>query len=253
MGSLQQSINFLFLILIYVPINVVLMLLITVLFRFVNALFQLNFPIWVLGLAAAVLVFAMMYAFLDSVNQKRSWVSFQGGNYEGFLTTTLIINVLVSANLLWIMVFTELIFKSGPVLPFVFKSPQIIATSIYAALTLLFAAQPFINVGKGYVADLKSEKYSQKIKTIITNNNVAGFKKELERSLSQHEFKLQGEDRGLLAYLVAENKPELVDMVLKNDKSLLNGHQRWEIKSSVMLDVLVTHGLSPNKIIEIFK
>ena len=252
MSSLQQSINFFFLILIYAPINVALMLIVTLFFRLTNALFRLNFPLWALALAAAVPVFAMMYAFVDGVNQKRSWVSFRGSNYEGFLTTTLIINVVVSLNLWWVMVFTNLIFKNEPGLPFAFEKPQLIALGIYAALTLLFAIQPFINVGKAQLADFRSEKYSQKIKAIIASNNLEGFKKELENSLSPTEFKFQGEDRGLLAYLVAENKPELVAVLLKNHQSLLDHHRNWDIKSSEMIDVLVANGMNPNKIVEIF-
>lgn len=248
--QLQQTINFVFFILIYVPFNVVFILVTALLLRFLNRIFHLHFPVWVLGLAAGLFVMAVMYAWLDSMSRKDGWINFQQDD-SWFLYATLIINTVVVLIVFGLLSFTGLIINSVPAEPFVFGRPQQLASGVYVALLLLVGLQPLVAGGNDYLADVRADAYRQKIKTIVDTNDDEAFTRETDEVPGIWDVRLPGEDRDLIDYLVAENKASLVGIALRKKKTLLDAPYRWDLKSAEMADTLIRNGLNPNELIQI--
>jgi hypothetical protein len=248
--QLQQTINFVFFILIYVPFNVVFVLVTALLLRFLNRILHLHFPVWVLGLAAGLFVMAVMYAWLDSTSRKDGWINFQQDD-SWFLYATLIINTVVILIVFGLVSFTGLIIRSVPAESFIFGRPQQIASGVYVAMLLLVGLQPLFAEGNDYLTDVRADAYRQKIKKLIDANDGQAFAKELDEVPGIWEVQLPGDDRDLIDYLIAENKPELVGIALRKKKSLLDATYRWDVKSVEMVDTLIRNGLNPNDLIQI--
>lgn len=108
MESLQQSINSFFLIVFYIPFNIVVMILVLFSFKFINTFYELNFPNWIIAISSAVLVFVFLYVLVDSTSRTKGMVT---GNFENVLSTTIIINIFLAILMILIIMFTKVIFK----------------------------------------------------------------------------------------------------------------------------------------------
>lgn len=237
MEAISQGFKFILFIVLYIPLNVILMISITFLFRLINHYFKLNFSLAVLSLASALLVFVILYA-LISFNKS--------GEYDYFLYSSIAINFAIVG----VIVFSNYIFKNNtPIQPFIFAKPQLIATGIYIGITICFALLPTINTARSVFSDFNDEKYKSKVLEIIQSNDVEGFKKELENPTFLDSFKANYKNISLIEYLVSQDKTMLVDIAYQKKHDLKAYPYNFDIKSPEMVDVLAKNGLEASSII----
>lgn len=250
MENLQGPINFLFFLFIYVPINIVLMLFAAIIFNVINKAFILHFPSWILAIAAGLFVFLCMFAMLDGIANKGSWVSLNN-DASGFYFGTFVINVIVVILMLTMSGVKNLVFKNSSAPVFIFGRAQSIVTIIYAVIAIFLALTPFIRQGNNYIADVKNTAMLQSLKKTVDNNNVKDFESAYEKNSSLWNVKLEGEDRSLFDYLIKTDKPDLAHVLLMHDKNLFGYTFDWDIKSNKMIETLIADGMEPVQAVEI--
>jgi hypothetical protein len=237
MEPISQILKFVAFVVVYIPLNLILMIGITFLFRLLNKYLALNFPLWVLGLAAAFLVFVILISFLGL---------FDSGDYDYYIYTTIVINLVTVG----FMVFSNYIFKdTAPVLPFVLGKTQIITIGFFIAILIGVALIPSLNSAGDVYTDYVNEKYTNKVLKIIETNDIEGFKKELETYKFIYKFKPKGKNSDLMEYLVGQNKTDLVDIAYQKLPNLKAYPYNFDIKSPEMIAVLVKNGLTASSIL----
>jgi hypothetical protein len=250
MENLQGPINFLFFLFIYVPINIVLMLFAAIIFNVVNKVFNLNFPSWALASGAGLLVFLCMFAMLDGIANKGGWVSLNDGS-AGFYFGTFVINIVVVTLMLTMSGVKNLVFKNAATPTFAFAKPQIIATVVYGVLAVFLAITPLIRQGNKYISEVQNTAMLQALKKNIELNNVAAFEQAAEKNYTLWNLKLEGEQRPLFDYLVSNDKPDLVHVLLRQDKNLFGYTFDFDVQSNEMMDMLIADGMNPVQAVEI--
>ncbi|MBD2703496.1 hypothetical protein IC229_22820 [Spirosoma sp. BT702] len=238
-GTLQDSINFLFWLIIYVPLNIFLMVMAALFFSLINKLLQLNFPVWALAVGAALLVFVVMASLLTTSTTNQTF----------YYIVTLAINLLVAVLMLTVTGITNLIFRNVSAVDFSFGKPQIITLCLYGFVTAFFAAIPLFSQGSDYLNDVQNEKQLAKLKKVIDENDIETFTEIREENYELYKVNLPGEQRPLIEYLVAADKTEMVHVLTNHSREYFTYSLRWPIKSMAMVDMLITDGMNPNKII----
>jgi hypothetical protein len=244
-NPLQDGISFFFLILIYVPFNVFFMVVAAVLFSLINKFFHLHFPTWVVAIAAALLVFVIMFSFLEeSMNKNNS------GDSTLFYTITLAINLVVVIVMLTFKGINKLIFSYTSSADFVFEKPQIITVIIYSITVAFFAAIPLISDGADYINDIQNDRKLSAIREAINTDNIEAFTKINGETAELWKAVLPDEKNSLLDYLVAHDKTTFVHILVKDHKELFGYTFEWHIKSPAMVQLLINDGMDINQIIE---
>ena len=243
-GTLQDTTTLFFFIVLYIPFNIFFMVVAAVLFSVINRFLHLHFPIWVLAIAAALLVFVMMFAFLEDSSSKGS------DDSALFYGATLIINSLIVVLMLTLTGVTKLIFKNPASIPFTFERPQLITTIIYLLVTIGFALIPVVSAGSNYMDDIQSENQLQALQEMIDTDNVDDFTEANNHIRELWKVKLVNEQQSLVEYLVAQNKTALVHVLTKSNKDLFTYTFKWEIKSPAMVQLLIEDGMNPNQVIK---
>lgn len=243
-GTLQDNTTLFFFIILYIPFNIVFMVVAAILFSVINKMLHLHFPTWVLAIAAALLVFVMMFAFLEDSSSKGS------DDSALFYSTTLIINSLIVVLMLTLTGVNKLIFKNPSSIPFAFERPQLITTIIYLLITSGFALIPVVSAGSDYLDDMQSENQLLALQEMINTDNVADFTEANENTRELWKVRLVNEQRSLLEYLIAQNKTAMVHVLTKNNKDLFTYTFKWEIKSPAMVQLLIDDGMNPNQVVE---
>ena len=209
-----------------------------------NKLFGLNFPTWAVSFAAGIMVFVMLMSLIETSSMKN-------GNTGLYYSATLVINIIMIIIMLTFSGIGKLIFKKQTATEFSFGKSQKIAAVAYCIALGSLAAIPAIANGKEQLKDAISEKNKQHIKEAIDANNKSAFKKALEETSNLAELRLDNyTTQSLFEYLVVQNKYELVDMLIKKDKSALTYSIDWAISSPEMIKVLLDHGMSPVDVVE---
>ena len=210
-------------------------------FSLLNKVLSLNFPTWILAIAAALLVFIFLYAYINSIKYS--------GNPTIYYTTTAIINSIIVVLMLTITGISQLVFRYPHTAAFSFGRPQSIATIIYCVLIGICIAIPLLRHGSEYISEAKAAKKLKKLQQAIDTNDVAGFEKEYEKNNNPGNIRLNNGFISVFNYLVDEDKKELVQIAIKKEKDFLADSDKWNIKSTDMLQLLVQNGLDINQAI----
>ncbi len=236
--NLQGFFSTFFFLLFYIPFNVIIMLAAAFVLGLVNRLFHLNFPTWLIGLAAGLLAGIIVYAVIEGSTNKL------GASPELLYTTTFIIHVLLFLLLLTFSGIGKLIFRNAPAVPFHFEKPQAIAATIYTASILAFALLPLLAKGKAYLQDVADKKYTENLQMIINTNDTTAFKKALDNNYQLADVKLNDySTQSLFDYLLEHNKTALVKLLVAKNTNLVTYHSELNINSEAMLQVLLEAGL----------
>ncbi|WP_168207901.1 hypothetical protein [Spirosoma sp. KCTC 42546] len=211
-----------------------------VLFSLINRLLHLHFPIWILAVAAALLVFVIRSTFISTSSDDPTL----------YYIMTLVINLLVVSLMVTLTGISNLIFSSGPSIAFSFEKPQLITTIIYVTVTGFFAMQPLISDAKGYIDDSKNEKKLRDLKELIDTNNIEAFTEANDSNVELWKVKLIDEQQSLLEYLVAQDKVDMVNLLTKRHKELFTYTFSWDIKSLAMIQMLIENGMNPDQVIQ---
>ncbi|GAB2579190.1 hypothetical protein [Spirosoma areae] len=247
-GTLQDSVSLIFFLIIYVPCNVFFMVVVAVLFSVINKVLHLNFPIWILAVAAALLIFVMMATFINGSSGKVTLGNTV--NSTLFYSTTLIINLLVVVLMLTLTGINKLIFSTPSSTPFAFEKPQLITTSIYLLITGIFAILPLISAGSDYMDETKKEELEATLKKAMTASTVDEFNDVYDGNSDLLFEKLPGEENSLLDSLVAQDKLAIVRTLADDNEGIAYYSDRLNIKSQAMLQLLLTNGLNPTRAVE---
>jgi hypothetical protein len=235
MEAISQTFKFILFVIFYIPLNIVSVIGITFLFRFLDKVLNLHFPLWALCIASAIFVFVFLYAMLYYNN---------ADDYEYYLWTTFFINI---ASVLF-MLFSNYIFKdSASTAAFVFGKTQVIAMAIYTVLLIVIGLIPTFGAAADALTDMNNEKYKANVIEIIETNNVADFEKEIATHNFLEKFKI--DDKAVFEYLVSQNKVELVDLVYQKKPENKDYYYVFDIKSPEMIDVLAKNGLTSSSIL----
>ncbi|RAI76942.1 hypothetical protein HMF3257_27170 [Spirosoma telluris] len=211
-----------------------------VVFSLTNRLLHLHFPIWVLAIAAAILVFVIMSTFLSNSSNDPTL----------YYIMTVVINVIVVLLMITLTGISNFIFSAHFSTPFAFGKPQLITTIIYAIITVFFAVQPLISDAKGYIGDIQSEKKLRTIKEIIDTGNIDDFIEVSDSNFELWKVRLINEQRSLLEYVVAQDKVAMAHVLLNGHKDLFKYTFSWDIKSQSMVEMLIEDGMSPDQAIQ---
>lgn len=229
--------NLIAFVVIYVPLNFLLMAGLTFLFRLLNQRFGLHFPLWGVCTASALLVWLLMFAFTQASANAAP---------EYFLWASLVINVCI-----WFfIVFSNKVFQANPDIPsFVWGKQQAMAIGVYILLLLSVGLIPLLNSAEDVLVDYRNEKFQKRLLNIIATSDTAAFKKALEHPKLLDRYRLKNESIGVLEYLVEENKVDLVRLCYETDPTQKDFSNNYNIKTHEMIDVLVKCGLQSSDIL----
>jgi hypothetical protein len=229
--------NLIVFVVVYVPLNFVLMAGLTFLLRLLNQRFLLHFPLWAVCTASALLVWLFMFAFTQASANAAP---------EYFLWASLVINV----GILLFIVFSNKVFQPNPDLPpFVWGKQQALAIGLYILLLLSVGLIPLFNSAEDVLLDYRNEKFQKRLLNIIATSDTAAFKKALENPVLLDKYRLKNESISLIEYLVEENKADLVRLCYEKDPTLKDFSYNFKIKTHEMIDVLVQCGLQSSDIL----
>jgi hypothetical protein len=137
MESLQPLFNILFVVLIYLPINLAVMVFLAVLFKAIDFFLQWRFPLWSLCLATAVLGASIMFAMLGAMSALGSPLQIKDVGFL-FVTVTLVVNLSVAALMFLLVLLGRWLFKAKESEPFIWRLGQKIALVCYVCFLLVF-------------------------------------------------------------------------------------------------------------------
>lgn len=209
-----------------------------------NKIFGLHFPTWVIAFAAGVMVFVMLMSLIETSSMKN-------GNTALYYSATLIINIIMIIIMLTFSGIGKLIFKKQTNTEFSFGKSQKMAAVAYCIAVGSLAAIPVLANGKEQLKDAISEKNKKHLKEAIDTNNKTAFKEALEENSNLAELRLSNYNtQSLFEYLVVQDKYELVDMLIKKDKTVLTFSIDWAISSPKMIKTLIDNGMTPAVVVE---
>lgn len=228
--------NLIVFVVVYVPLNFVLMAGLTFLLRLLNERFLLYFPLWAVCTASALLVWFLMFAFTQASANAAP---------EYFLWASLVINL----GILLFIVFSNKVFQPNPDLPsFVWGKPQGIAIGLFFLVLLSMGLIPLLSSADNVLVDYRNEKFEKRLLDIIATSDTIAFKKALENPVLLDKYKLKYASISLIEYLVEENKADLVRLCYEKEPALKEYYYDFNIKTQEMIDVLVKSGLKSSDI-----
>ncbi|GAB3988827.1 hypothetical protein GCM10028807_12330 [Spirosoma daeguense] len=239
-GTLQDSVNLFFWLLIYVPLNIFSIVITATLFSLTNRFLHLQFPVWALAIGAALLVFVV------TVNLLTSTIT----NYALFYSTTVVINSIAVFFMVTLTGITRFVFGGITQSTFVFEKPQLIAISVYACITGVFALLPLFEKSSDYLTDIQNESKLSALEKIINTNDVERFAEIQSRNVDLWNVKLPNTPLTLIEYLVSKDKVDMVVVLVKADKNLFTYALDWPIKSKAMVDLLIKNGMNSNQVVD---
>lgn len=252
-APLQDSVNFFFTLLVYVPVNLIAMAMVWGIMALLNQVLRLRFSAITLSAAAGLLVFAMMSAWLDEVNSNRGWVSFREAPTDQYLVTLVLagINVVLAALLSGVVWFFRRGKGAPPPLPVEPQAGKLrfILAGIWLALTLAFGSLPFLRQGGEMIADAQNEARLRKLADVVARNDIPAFQKALDEDGRLWDRRLLGApDEPLFDELIRQDKVELAAVLLQENKLLFDYSFDWEIRSPAMVDMLVKQGMNRDRL-----
>lgn len=250
---MQESINFFFTLLVFVPVNLIAMALVWGLLALLNKVLQLRFSAMTVCAAAGVLVFAMMFAWLDEVDSNRGWVSFKEAPSQLYIFSLAlaVINVALAGLISGVVRLYRRGKVAPPPLPVPAQPPtgkRHVAAAVWLVLTLVFGSMPLIRHGGQALADAQNEAYLQKLADIIARNDVPAFQKALAEDPGLWDRELPGVEDGLFDEVIRQDRVEMTSLLLQQNKLLFDYAFDWDLRSPAMADALIAQGMNRDRL-----
>ncbi|MEZ0387814.1 MAG: hypothetical protein ACAI34_12140, partial [Verrucomicrobium sp.] len=167
--GLQDSVNFFFTLLVFVPVNLIVMALAWGAMALANRILGLRFSAITIVVGASILVFAFVFNWLDDLDDQRGWVSFDAAP-TGLYAFTAIVGAVNLAIVLLVTFFVRRAKRKNPpplATPPLWTKGRKIATATWLLLTGTLLAMPLMRDASTALTEHQSEAALVKLADII--------------------------------------------------------------------------------------